>query len=174
QPQCDFEDPYLFYFVQDDSDDFDWIRLSGSTPSFGTGPEYDHTYGTLQGFYIYIETSFPRKYNQTARIWTPSYPATNGTCVEWFYHMYGTTVNTLNVYIVNTNGTVGTPVWTKRDDQGDFWQLGQISIETSSTYQIVFEGIVGRSYSSDIALDDFRITYGTCLRNGTIKYQSYT
>ncbi|XP_033124021.1 MAM and LDL-receptor class A domain-containing protein 1-like isoform X2 [Anneissia japonica] len=167
QTQCGFEDPHICYFVQDKSDDFDWIRTSGSTPSSRTGPDYDHTYGTLQGFYMYIETSNPRNYNQTARIWTPSYPATNGTCVEWFYHMYGATVNTLNVYIINTGGTVGTPVWTKRDDQGNLWRLGQISVKTTSAYEIVFEGIVGSSYSGDIALDDFKITDGACLINET-------
>ncbi|XP_033123978.1 MAM and LDL-receptor class A domain-containing protein 1-like [Anneissia japonica] len=154
---------YTHLFVQDKTDDFDWIRTSGSTPSSRTGPKYDHTYGTSQGFYMYIETSNPRNYNETARIWTPSYPATNGTCVEWFYHMYGTTVNILNVYIVNTAGTVGTPAWTERNDQGNFWRLGQISVETNNTYNIVFEGIVGSSHTGDIALDDVRITDGACL-----------
>ncbi|XP_033122124.1 MAM and LDL-receptor class A domain-containing protein 1-like [Anneissia japonica] len=167
QTQCDFEDPYICYFVQDQTDDFDWIRTSGSTPTFGTGPENDHTYGTLQGFYVYIETSYPRYNNETARLWTSPYPATNGTCVKWFYHMYGATVNTLNVYIVNTTGTVGAPAWTNRNNQENLWRLGKISVETLSTFQIVFEGIVGRSDTGDIALDDFRIIDGACLRNET-------
>ncbi|XP_033095243.1 MAM and LDL-receptor class A domain-containing protein 1-like, partial [Anneissia japonica] len=161
QAKCDFEEPYICYFVQDESDDFDWIRTSGRTPSSGTGPNYDNTYGTLQGFYIYIEASL-QNLNDTARIWTLSYPATNGTCIEWFYHMYGNTVNTLNVYIVNTADTVGTLAWTRRNDQGNLWRHGQISVETNSAYQIVFEGIVGSSFTGDIALDDVKITDGAC------------
>ncbi|XP_033122121.1 MAM and LDL-receptor class A domain-containing protein 1-like, partial [Anneissia japonica] len=167
QAQCDFEDPYLCYFVQDESDDFDWIRTSGSTPSSRTGPGYDHTYGTFQGFYIYIETSSPRNLNDIARLWTMTYPATNGTCVQWFYHMYGATVNRLSVYIANTADTLGTPVWSIRNEQGNVWRRGQIFVQTSSAYQIVFEGIAGSSYTGDIALDDVRITDGACVRNET-------
>ncbi|XP_033112049.1 MAM and LDL-receptor class A domain-containing protein 1-like [Anneissia japonica] len=166
QNQCDFEDPHICYFVQDEYDDFDWIRTSGLTLTSGTGPAYDHTYGTLQGSYMYIETSYQR-YNQTARLWTLSYPATNGTCVKWFYHMYGATVNTLNVYIVNTEGTVGAPAWTNRNNQGNIWRLGKLSVETKTSFRIVFEGITGSSYTGDIALDDFRIIDGACLRNET-------
>ncbi|XP_033095896.1 MAM and LDL-receptor class A domain-containing protein 1-like [Anneissia japonica] len=164
QYQCDFEDPHICYFEQDKYDDFDWIRRSGSTYTFSTGPAYDHTYGTLQGSYMYIETSYWR-YNQTARLWTLSYPATNGTCIKWFYHMYGATVNTLNVYIINTEGTVGAPAWTNRNNQGNIWRLGKLSVETKSAFQIVFEGIVGSNDKGDIALDDVRVIDGACLRN---------
>ncbi|XP_071956924.1 MAM domain-containing glycosylphosphatidylinositol anchor protein 2-like [Antedon mediterranea] len=47
--QCDFEDPQICNFVQDTTDDFDWTRASGGTDSSGTGPTYDHTYGTSKG-----------------------------------------------------------------------------------------------------------------------------
>ncbi|XP_033116465.1 MAM and LDL-receptor class A domain-containing protein 1-like [Anneissia japonica] len=164
--QCDFEDPHICYFEQDKYDDFDWIRTSGSTRTSATGPAYDHTYGTLQGSYMYIETSYGR-YNQTARLWTLSYPATNGTCVMWFYHMYGATANTMNVYLVNKEGTVGAPAWTNRNNQGNIWRLGKLSVETKSAFQIVFEGIVGSGNTGDIALDDVRIIDGACLRNET-------
>ncbi|XP_033099732.1 MAM and LDL-receptor class A domain-containing protein 1-like, partial [Anneissia japonica] len=163
--QCDFEDPHICYFEQDKYDDFDWIRTSGSTLTSATGPAYDHTYGTLQGSYMYIETSYPRYINQTARLWTLSFPATNGTCVKWFYHMYGATVNTMNVYLVNKEGTVGAPAWTNKNNQGNIWRLGKMSVETKSAFQIVFEGIVGSSNTGDIALDDVRIIDGACLRN---------
>ena len=36
-------------WTQDGSDDFDWTRTSGGTPSHATGPSADHTYGTSQG-----------------------------------------------------------------------------------------------------------------------------
>ena len=32
-------------FAQDTNDKFDWTRLKGSTPSYGTGPSADHTTG---------------------------------------------------------------------------------------------------------------------------------
>ncbi len=39
---CDF-DKGLCNFVQDKSDDFDWICHSGGTPSYYTGPTSDHS-----------------------------------------------------------------------------------------------------------------------------------
>lgn len=39
---CDFENG-LCHYTQDSTDDFDWSRRYGSTPSGNTGPEADHT-----------------------------------------------------------------------------------------------------------------------------------
>ena len=36
-------------FTQDRTDDFDWTRQRGSTPSIGTGPTVDKTLQTNQG-----------------------------------------------------------------------------------------------------------------------------
>ncbi|XP_033118987.1 MAM and LDL-receptor class A domain-containing protein 1-like [Anneissia japonica] len=160
--ECDFEDPSICNFVQDKTDDFDWTRKNGSTPSFNTGPSFDHTYANSEGYYLYIETS-GRSTNDTARLWTPQYSATNGLCIKWFYHMYGRTVNTLNVYVVDSTDTVGTPVWTKKDNQGSSWLLGKVSFAKFGIYSIMFEGIRGSGYSGDIAIDDVRITNEACL-----------
>ncbi|XP_033121475.1 MAM and LDL-receptor class A domain-containing protein 1-like [Anneissia japonica] len=161
--QCDFEDPNICNFVQDTMDDFDWTRGSASTSSTNTGPSFDHTLGTSQGgYYLYIEAT-GRSSNDIARLWTPSYPASKGLCIEWFYHMYGNTVNTLNVYVVDSTGTVGTPVWNKTNNQGDTWLLGQVSVAEFGIYQILFEGIRGSGYTGDIALDDVKITNGACV-----------
>jgi len=46
---CDFEDPKICGFTQDQGDIFDWTKGSGNTTSIKTGPPYDHTYGTSFG-----------------------------------------------------------------------------------------------------------------------------
>ena len=43
---CDFEDDFCTYGNDEDDDDFDWERNSGTTFSVGTGPSKDHTYLT--------------------------------------------------------------------------------------------------------------------------------
>ncbi len=48
---CSFEDDKICGFVQDNTtDDLDWVRNKGATPSSRTGPSVDHTcfseYGT--------------------------------------------------------------------------------------------------------------------------------
>ncbi|XP_071486327.1 MAM and LDL-receptor class A domain-containing protein 1-like [Diadema antillarum] len=172
--QCDFEDPAICGFYQDVSgtDDFDWQRQSANTPSSDTGPPNDHTYGTSAGYYMYIESSSPQVLGDEARLWTPSYPAAGGHCVEFYYHMYGSSIGTLNVYVVQSGGSVSQslPAWSRSADQGNEWYIARF-VSTIPTYQVVFEGVVGSSFTSDIAIDDFRITDGTCLAQGDCDFE---
>lgn len=55
--KCTFESNQCGW-VNTDKDNFDWKRKQGRTPSYGTGPSVDHTTGTNQGYYMYIETSY--------------------------------------------------------------------------------------------------------------------
>ena len=36
-------------WTHDASANFQWTRATGSTTSYGTGPSFDHTYGTSKG-----------------------------------------------------------------------------------------------------------------------------
>ena len=47
---CDFDNSLCSGWDQSYSDDFDWTRRRGSTPSRSTGPSYDHTSGS--GVYL--------------------------------------------------------------------------------------------------------------------------
>jgi hypothetical protein len=75
----------------------------------------DHTYGTPSGWYIYMEASFPQKYNQRCRI--VSEEIQGQRCLQFWYHMYGMDIDTLNIYI-KINGQLKKPVWTRSRDQG--------------------------------------------------------
>ncbi|XP_028395409.1 uncharacterized protein LOC114519468 [Dendronephthya gigantea] len=60
---CDFERGLTscqWHQVNDGSDDFDWSIGKGETSSKNTGPMTDHTTGSKEGSYIYIEASSPR------------------------------------------------------------------------------------------------------------------
>ena len=45
---CDFQKD-MCGFIQDTSDNFNWTRNKGSTPTSGTGPILDHTLGSRLG-----------------------------------------------------------------------------------------------------------------------------
>ncbi|XP_037541038.1 MAM domain-containing glycosylphosphatidylinositol anchor protein 2 [Nematolebias whitei] len=89
-------------FTQDKNDDFDWTRHSAATRDTkytpNTGPSADRT-GSKQGFYMYIETSRPRKDGDQARLISPLFnvapknpyglPNPPAYCFGFFYHMYG-------------------------------------------------------------------------------------
>lgn len=50
------------------------------------------------GQYAYIEASTPRRANDTARLESVVLGSTPGTCVSFYYHMYGTDIHTLTLY----------------------------------------------------------------------------
>ncbi|CAF1691193.1 unnamed protein product, partial [Adineta ricciae] len=114
---CNFEQGVLCATWSHDNDaDFRWAPKQGQTPSMNTGPTSDHTYGTSDGWYIYMEASFPQQYNQRCRI--VSEEIQGQKCLQFWYYMYGMDVDTLNVYI-KVNNNMGKPVWTRTRDQGD-------------------------------------------------------
>ena len=53
------------------TDDFDWIWWKGGTNSTNTGPSRDHTLNNREGHYVHIETSYPRKSGEKARLLSP-------------------------------------------------------------------------------------------------------
>ena len=123
-------------FTQGTSDNFDWTRDFGGTTSFSTGPSVDHTVGTSSGYYMYIETSSPRTSGDKAQLFSRLYaePATACTFSFW-YHMYGATIGSLNVYVVR--GGTNKQVWTKTGNQGNNWiSSGNIAIGTGGQFQV--------------------------------------
>lgn len=63
---------------------------------------------SVAGYYIYIEASANRannlKVGDVARIATKQAitPSASGSCVQWWYHMYGASVNQLSLKIVSS------------------------------------------------------------------------
>lgn len=113
---------------------------------------------------MYIEASAPRRRGDAAQIVSPSYSSPQGGCLNFWYSMNGRSMGTLNVIL--TLGTSQSRIWTKTGNQGIAWQLAQVTIPQSSNYTIMFEGIVGTGYQSDIAIDDISIKSGGCTLPG--------
>ena len=178
QASCDFELDTICGYTQDTTDQFDWTRQGGSTISFQTGPATDHTLGTSVGYYMYIETSSPRVQNDKARLLTHSYTPKPGSisCLQFWYHMYGSNIGTLNVYV----GPVGSlkvqkppqAQWTKSFDHGDKWYLGHLTLSQTAVYKIMFEAIVGTSHAGDIAIDDVVVLDGACIEPGFSDFET--
>ena len=54
---CDFEERVWCGWDNGPNADFDWTRTSQETSSVNTGPEFDHTYQTIAGSYLFTEAS---------------------------------------------------------------------------------------------------------------------
>ena len=83
---------------------------------------------------MYIETSSPRQYKEKAKLQFSVSSSDFGklSCLKFYYHMYGATINTLNVYNGNTR------VFTKRGNQGNKWLFTEITLTLQSKVSIFY------------------------------------
>ncbi|XP_074009677.1 IgGFc-binding protein [Numenius arquata] len=143
---------------QENSDDFDWIRHKGPTPTPNTGPSHDHTTG--EGYYIYLQGS-EHKPSDVARLVSPVCSSEGPHCFRFWYHMYGVAeAMALRVYVVHDE--TSTLEWKDAGNKGDQWNLGEATVHSRGNMQIVLEGMIGEDFRSDIALDDLSIEKGYC------------
>ncbi|KAL1006836.1 hypothetical protein UPYG_G00077810 [Umbra pygmaea] len=186
---CDFEEG-LCNWTQEQSlkggDIFDWTHIQGPTPTLETGPWKDHTLGNTNGHYLYIESSSPQKFTDTAVLVSPvfqptmrpgdSKPASNtGTrprCVFRFhYHMFGSHVFRLAVYMRTTKPGRGHMLWMRYGEQGNMWHRKNLILNSAKPFEILIEGTVGDDFNGDIAIDD--LSFLNCsLYNGVLPSNS--
>lgn len=72
-------------------------------------------YLMFTGYYMYIETSSPRVAGDNAKLEISVSGKGELSCLEFYYHMYGDTMGTLNVFSGNT------VVFNLSGNQGDYW-----------------------------------------------------
>ena len=159
---CDFEVDTCGW-TNDTSAEFSWTRSNEATISSGTGPSVDHTTGSQNGYYIYIDSSLPRIQNDKARIISPVYTGTrnSGDCFKFWYHMYGESTGTLNV-LIKENGILTKNIWERSGNLGNQWRYAHVTIDNPNDFQVVFEGVIGTNHTGDIAVDDIEIENGEC------------
>ncbi|XP_060577971.1 MAM domain-containing glycosylphosphatidylinositol anchor protein 2-like [Ruditapes philippinarum] len=162
-PACTFDDG-LCNWRQDQSDGFDWTRETGQTNTPLTGPPSDHNTEN-NGYYIYVETSYPREYGDKARLISPV-QGSGLHCWTFWYSMFGRHINKLSVYI-KTKFCTEILIFSKENGTkiAD-WMKADISLQTFSEYEIIIEGIRGNGPEGDIAVDDITMTNDTC-KTGT-------
>jgi hypothetical protein len=156
----------LIDFNNDLADDIDWLVDTAGTSSGSTGPSVDHTLGTINGKYVFVETScdgtgYP---NTTANLESPWFDFTAGTSMQlnFWYHAFGATQGILNVEARIGNLGAWTNIGGPIQDNQDLWQewsecvdpvyIGQDSVQFRWTYTS------GTSFTGDIGLDDISVT----------------
>lgn len=87
------------------------------------------------GHYMFTESSAPRRPGDKARLLSPQYPATNGQCLTFWYHMYGSSIGTLNVYTSSFN-KLSPALFTISGDQGNQWRKAQMTIQVQEQYKV--------------------------------------
>ncbi|XP_009067781.1 PREDICTED: enteropeptidase, partial [Acanthisitta chloris] len=155
---CTFEDGFC-YWIQDLDDDSDWDRVQGPTFPFMSGPDFDHTFGNLSGFYIStpIGLGFGE---ERVRILSLPLVSSDTYCLSFWYFMYSTNVYRLTVSISNEYG-LEKIVFEKEGNYGNNWNYGQVTLNETSDFKVIFDAFKKRG-PSDIAVDDIGLTKGKC------------
>ena len=87
------------------------------------------------GYYMYIETSSPRSKGHKAWLVSPQFKSTNGRCLQFWYHMYGATIGTLNVLLLQ-NKTRSSPIWSLSSSQGNLWRIAQVTLKSPADFSV--------------------------------------
>jgi len=112
---CNFEQDLCGYTNQGD---FEWQRANSSTSTQTTGPSADHTFGTTEAFFVYIDAARQKK-DDTAILASPTQTPTAGSCIHFYFHAKGLNVGALNVK-VKRNGVLS-DVLASYKNGGDQW-----------------------------------------------------
>lgn len=161
---CAFEDNELCFWqnVLDSRDEFDWSFGQHQTQTPDTGPDSDHTFGDSYGTYLYVDTNSPEQTGYRAMLEstlflpTPSY----GLCMDFWYHMYGDKMGSLNIYINSFNST--SLLWTQHGNKGPQWLNAQLTVRSALPFRIYIEAVRGTSITSDMAIDDVDFIEKSC------------
>ncbi|MFC1731599.1 right-handed parallel beta-helix repeat-containing protein, partial [candidate division KSB1 bacterium] len=139
---------------------FRWQVDNGGTPSGSTGPSVDHTLGNSSGIYMYTEASGSST-GDTAFLISPCFNFTNPgvTVLEFWYHMYGSTMGTLEVeqYIGGAWYSTSFALTGQQQTSGSApWIQASLYLSPNAE-RIRFKGTRGSNYFSDMAVDDINI-----------------
>ncbi|XP_022236692.1 neuropilin-1-like [Limulus polyphemus] len=108
------------------------------------------------------------KAGYTARVITPTFhQASDRVCLLFYYHLWGSTLSTLNVY-VRLRNRFNVLVWNRTKHVHPEWQEEELAFDfKKEPVQFMFEGVIGEPNFSDLALDD--VTVYECSSNNNTK-----
>lgn len=82
-------------------------------------------------FIVLKYTAFPFT-GDVARLISPVIRATDTTCsLRFHYHMYGINIRRLRIYTQLQDGGPLNQVWSKTENQGDFWERGDANLDVT-------------------------------------------
>ncbi len=130
-------------------DDKNWIRKTGPSSSYGTGPSsaYDDNY------YLYTESYIHKKSGLYGLF---SFENIENPQLSFWYNMHGQKMGELIVQISDDGGNIWHDVWSEEGEHGIAWYHAIVDLSNyanQSSIIIRFWSISGYSYTTDIAID---------------------
>ncbi|XP_060847650.1 MAM and LDL-receptor class A domain-containing protein 1-like isoform X1 [Rhopalosiphum padi] len=163
---CTFEGGFCGW-INDEDDDFNWSLGRGSkNPS--TGPATDRSsfiYGGMEGGYAFIDSSYPRRPGDMARMSSMEFDPTGPDtplCLRFWTHMYGNGIGTLTISISDTREGEDRDIWSLTGEAGNSWYQAEVPVSSANPFKIIIIAKIGKNNLGDIAVDDISLTPGSC------------
>ncbi|CAG2190856.1 unnamed protein product [Mytilus edulis] len=147
------------------SSNMKYIWTTKKTGDITRRPDTDHTIGTVDGHYIYLQVKDFGMSGMKSKFTSTIINPDGDICLNFWYHMYRLSPDTLRVYTESGNSTK--MHWSQNGNSLNHWNLASFTISESDPYRIIFEGVRGPGYWSVIALDDISLHERPC--SGLIK-----
>ena len=148
-------------WLNETTDETDWLTNTSNTKSGGTGPTADYNTGT-DGRYLYVEST--SCYNKDAVLTSPCFDLSSLNLPElrFAYHMFGTSMGDMFISISDNGGST----WSDSSliasgEQGDTWQTTKLGLPKTDAVMFRFIGMTKGHFRSDMAIDDIRIQDGS-------------
>ncbi|XP_077519937.1 apical endosomal glycoprotein-like [Amblyomma americanum] len=123
----------------------------------------DHTFQSLQGHYLYLNTTALESPYFTAKVVLQSRPRTKDTGVMFWWRGRGSE-SKLNVYMLTEPTGLGDPLFTATSrSEGDWWNVHLLHINSIRKWNLVFEVVapLGARQESGVMIDDIEFADGT-------------
>ncbi|NWI21207.1 MEP1B protein, partial [Crypturellus soui] len=163
---CSFELENICGMIQSSDDNSDWQRLS----QVFAGPHTDHTnMGECEGsgYFMHFNTSAVGEGSTALLESRILYPQRGFQCLQFYLYNSGHESDQLYVWVReytadHPNGTLrlieeirGSPV--------DYWQLHHVSLNVTSKFRVVFQGVRGIGLSDGgLSIDDINLSETQC------------
>ncbi|KAK8756977.1 hypothetical protein V5799_000321 [Amblyomma americanum] len=124
----------------------------------------DHTTGTLQGYYLYLNTTTLDSHHPVSRAFMGQRPPTKASCVTFRWRGQGVP-SKLSVYRFTKETALRDALITLHtEQQGDWWNARSVSVSSKKKWNLVFEVIApaGNKRPSGVMVDDVEFTEGEC------------
>ena len=86
------------------------------------------------GYYVFIDSRYPRLAGDSASLVSPSLQARTTNCLYFWYHMWGSSIGSLQVFIRRDG--IDQEVWNKTGNSLDEWQPGLVAIHVGNPFQV--------------------------------------
>ena len=153
---CSFEEGFCDWKIEMNSNStFKWKLGKGrDSHTTNNAPSRDHTLGLLTGQYAYIDVK-SRNPGQRARLFSPVFRPTDKSSCELriFYFIDGKDTGSLDVYMRTEVDGARDLLFSQSRPVGSYWERAYLKLNSSSSFQIIVEGVVGKGRYGDIAID---------------------